>query len=180
MAHITAFAGINGSTASTVRHDEAATPVSQMAARPAPTTAPAAPAAVAKATVPAATAERKADTSKVLFDPSGKWAVHLHTLTADRAQTLLQILRDLAPVGTQVDAPLLRRVSAYDEASTKDPLLAAEILRDLSALDQLAFRMSRKRYHEIAERALRRTLLSQMSEYPLMGRLGVHMSAYAV
>lgn len=177
MAHITAFAGINGSTASTVRHDEAATPVSQMAARPAPTTAPA---AVAKATVPAATAERKADTSKVLFDPSGKWAVHLHTLTADRAQTLLQILRDLAPVGTQVDAPLLRRVSAYDEASTKDPLLAAEILRDLSALDQLAFRMSRKRYHEIAERALRRTLLSQMSEYPLMGRLGVHMSAYAV
>lgn len=177
MAHITAFAGINGSTASTVRHDEAATPVSQMAARPAPATAPA---AVAKATVPAATAERKADTSKVLFDPSGKWAVHLHTLTADRAQTLLQILRDLAPVGTQVDAPLLRRVSAYDEASTKDPLLAAEILRDLSALDQLAFRMSRKRYHEIAERALRRTLLSQMSEYPLMGRLGVHMSAYAV
>lgn len=178
MAYITAFAGINGSTASTVRHDEA-TPPSEVVAQPA-----AARAAIKSVITPVPVkekeSERKADVSKVLFDPSGKWAVHLHTLTADRAQTLLQILRDLAPVGTQVDAPLLRRVSAYDEAATKDPLLTGEILRDLGALDNLAFRMSRKRYHEIAERALRRTLLSQMSEHPLMNRLGVHMTAYAV
>jgi hypothetical protein len=176
MAYITAFAGINGSTASTVRHDEV-TPLSKVVAQPA-----AARAAIKPFIAPAKEkeSERKADVSKVLFDPSGKWAVHLHTLTADRAQTLLQILRDLAPVGTQVDAPLLRRVSAYDEAATKDPLLTGEILRDLGALDNLAFRMSRKRYHEIAERALRRTLLSQMSEHPLMNRLGVHMTAYAV
>lgn len=124
--------------------------------------------------------EISSDYGQTLFDPTGRWAVQLRALPLDKARCLLQILRDLSPMGTQVDGPFLRRVSAYDEAAATSAKLADEILRDLTALDTLAYRMARSTYTDIAERALRRTLLSQMGDRPLMERLGVRITAYAI
>jgi hypothetical protein len=153
MHHATVFAGINGTVSAPRRLSLVADDVC---------------------------ASEESEFGQTLFDPTGRWAIQLRALPLDKARCLLQILRDLSPMGTQIDGPFLRRVSAYDEAAATSPKLADEILRDLTALDTLAYRMASSTYTDITERALRRTLLSQMGDRPLMERLGVRITAYAI
>lgn len=109
----------------------------------------------------------------LLLDSSGRWAVRLEALTPGTARMLLQMLRDLAPPATQVDSAFIRQVAELDRAAQQDPQLTGEIDRGVAALDALARKLTRRSYVEVEERTLRRTLLSQIGNQPLMDRLGV-------
>lgn len=113
--------------------------------------------------------------SSVLLDAAGLWAVRLHILSPEQARTLLQVMRDLSPQGTQLDAPLVRRISAYDEAAANNTRFAAEIEDGISKLDQLSRKIGKNVYLALSERPLRRTMLTQMDGHPLFQRLGVHL-----
>lgn len=107
----------------------------------------------------------------MLLDPAGAWAVRLQSFSAHVAETLLTILRDNANQMSSGDQPLLRRVQAYDESSAKDSHLTEDIAAGINALDALARKLTQRRYTEISERAMRRSLLSQARHLPLMQRL---------
>lgn len=111
----------------------------------------------------------------VLLDAAGLWAVRLHILSPEQARTLLQIMRDLSPQGTQLDAPLVRRISAYDEAAANNARFAAEIADGVGKLDRLSRKIGKNVYLALNERPLRRTILTQMDNHPLFQRLGVHL-----
>ena len=105
--------------------------------------------------------------------------MRLSVLEPATARMLLQILRDLAPPATQEDGMLIRQVAAFDVAAMSAPQLVGEMERGLATLDVLARKLTRTNYMEIGERTLRRTLLSQISNDPLMERLGVRPPAYS-
>jgi hypothetical protein len=111
----------------------------------------------------------------VLLDAAGLWAVRLHILSPEQARTLLQVMRDLSPQGTQLDAPLVRRISAYDEAAANNSRFAAEIADGVGKLDRLSRKIGKNVYLALNERPLRRTILTQMDNHPLFQRLGVHL-----
>jgi len=115
----------------------------------------------------------------MLLDPSGRWALRVNNMTAESANVLLQILRDLAPQATQVDSASIRSVAAYDEAISKDPSLARHIRDGIQTVDALAHKLTKRRYVDVDERTMRRTLLSQLAGLPLLDRLGVRPPAYA-
>jgi len=117
--------------------------------------------------------------SQILLDPTGRWAIRLAHLERAAARMLLQILRDLAPPATQADNSFIRQVAAFDLATKQDTQLQGDIERGLAALDVLARKLTRRSYMEVEERTLRRTLLSQMADQPLMDRLGVRTPAYS-
>lgn len=117
--------------------------------------------------------------TRILLDPTGRWAIRLTSLERTAARMLLQILRDLAPPATQADNAFIRQVAAFDVAAREDRQLLAEIDRGLAALDTLARKLTRRSYLEIEERTLRRTLLSQIADQPLLDRLGVRTPAYS-
>ena len=107
----------------------------------------------------------------MLLDPAGAWAVRLQSFTARVSETLLIVLRDHGAQATQGDQPLLRRIQAYDESAAKDASLAEDIDNGVAALDALARKLTQRRYTEVHERAMRRTLLSQARHLPLLQRL---------
>lgn len=114
----------------------------------------------------------------LLLDPTGRWAIRLNRMEPEVARMLLQILRDLSPPATQMDSTFIRQVAAFDAALAHDASLDAEIERGLAALDTLARKLTRgNRYIEIEERTLRRTLLNQIADQPLMERMGVRTPA---
>lgn len=115
---------------------------------------------------------------QLLLDPTGRWAIRLTAIEKPVALMLLQILRDLAPPATQADSSFIRQVSAFDVAARHDSNLMAEIERGLAALDVLARKLTRRSYLEVQERTLRRTLISQIGEQPLMERLGLRTPAH--
>ena len=100
-------------------------------------------------------------------------------LDQDMANVLLQIMRDLAPPATQQESSLQTRVCDLDHAAAQDRALQRDIEYGLAALDTLARRITGQRYIDLDERAIRRTLLTQLSEQSLMHRLGVRAPAYA-
>ncbi len=108
----------------------------------------------------------------LLLDPAGRWALRLHKIPAESAALLLQVLRDLAPAATQSDSTLVRRVAVYDDACAKDAALIGEIRDAMAMLDSLASKLARQRYLEIVDRAMRRTLINQLSNIALFARLG--------
>lgn len=110
----------------------------------------------------------------LLLDSTGRWAIRLKVIPPEVARMMLQILRDLAPPATQMDSTFIRQVAAFDAATSHDASLMTDIERGLAALDTLARKLTRTNgYLDIEERTLRRTLLGQMAELPLMERLGV-------
>jgi hypothetical protein len=115
----------------------------------------------------------------LLLEPSGRWALRLRHLPGDTAQMLLQVLRDLSPPATQIDSSFIRRVAAYDDACAHDPTLLNQISEGVCTLDALAIRITKRRYLELEERALRRTLLLQLTDSPLLDRLGARAPAYS-
>ncbi len=117
--------------------------------------------------------------AQLLLDPTGRWAIRLTTLDKQVALMLLQILRDLAPPATQADSTFIRQVSAFDVAARNDSSLMQEIERGLAALDVLSRKLTRRSYIEVPERTMRRALVSQISEHPLMDRLGVRTPFYS-
>lgn len=117
--------------------------------------------------------------SNLLVDPHGRWAMRLSLLEADMAHMLIQILRDLAPPATQMESAFIRQVAELDVAARQDHHLVGQVERGLAALDTLARKLTKRRYIDVPERTLRRTLLSQITEQPLMDRLGVRTPAYA-
>ncbi len=119
------------------------------------------------------------DADNVLLGPDGRWAVRLTHFTPMQAHLLLVMLNDLTPLSSQTEATLTLRLTAYDEAATRDVHLATEIRVGLEALETLARRMTNCGYADIAERRLRRPLLMQLAHLPLMQRLGVAHTTYA-
>lgn len=155
--HTTAFAGINGAVVSLYEH-------------PAPVAPP------SHAVLPSHAAPQRGG---MLLDTSGLWAVRLNTLSTAQGRTLLQVLRDLTPPGTQTDTPFIQRISAYDEAATKDTVLASEIEEGVRMLDTLSRRVTGSTYLGLGERSLRRTVLHQMEGNPFFARLGIHMPTHS-
>lgn len=151
-AHVTAFAGIQGSVTA---HQTHSTDSSQNISH-----------------VPLSD-------GNMLLDPSGQWVIRLRTLAPDTARTLLQVLRDVTPLSTQSDSTLIRRISAYDESASTNTELAAELKDGLSALNQLSHKITRSPYAQLSERPMRRTVLLQMATHPLFERLGVRLPAYS-
>jgi len=109
----------------------------------------------------------------MMMDPNGSWAVRLRSFKAHAAETLLMVLRDNAALSTQSDTPLLRRLQSYDESAQKDAGLAHDIDVGVAALDALAHKLTRRRYTEIMERSMRRSLLTQSQHTPLIRRMMV-------
>jgi hypothetical protein len=109
----------------------------------------------------------------LLLDPAGRWALRLHKIGAESAHVLLQVLRDLAPAATQQDSTLVRRVAVYDDACSKDSQLATQIRDGMQLLDSLARKLTKRRYLEIEERAMRRNLLMQLADVSVFARMGV-------
>jgi len=109
----------------------------------------------------------------MVMDPNGTWAVRLRSFNARITETLLTVLRDNAGMSAQSDTPHLRRLQAYDESAQKDAGLAEDIDTGVAALDALAHKLTRRRYTEIMERTMRRSLLSQSQHTPLIRRMMV-------
>lgn len=115
----------------------------------------------------------------LLLEPSGRWALRLRHISGEQAQMLLQVLRDLSPPATQIDSSFIRRVAAYDDACATDRRLLGQISDSVVMLDALSQKLTKRRYLQVEERALRRTLLTQLADMPLLERLGARAPAYS-
>jgi hypothetical protein len=106
-----------------------------------------------------------------LMDCKGSWSLRLMSFNAHVSETLLVMLRDATNSSNANDDTHCRRLTSYDEGAAKDASLAEDIDMGIAALDALARKLTQRRYKEISERALRRGLISQLKDHPLMKRL---------